>query len=432
MAGIIEGRRAGDPRPISSIDDAGVERLAVDSVVSAVSEINTDAENDEMAVFGGVNGSETADAATRQIINVGAEGSVRTDTKFVGGNLTSVDGGRQQVNATLQVADTDVANGNPVPVSDAAGSLTVDNPALSVVGAGAEATAQRVTLATESLSALEAITVQNPAGASAVNVQDGGNVLSVDDAAGSLTVDNPTLSVVGAGAEATAQRVTLATESLSALESITVQNPAGASAVNVQDGGNSLTVDQVTAANLNAQVVGDVAHDGVDAGNPVKMGGKAVAHGANPVAVAAADRTNFYANRHGVQFVMGGHPNSITVEYNTTAAQTDDEILGITVAAGTIVVVTRIDVTLDEATTVGVGFRVGFGAASVPAEAVSGSSVSGIVASHPGLVPGGGMTKGDGGGIIGIGADGQELRITNEVPTSGKLRVVTTYYTIES
>ena len=37
--------------------------------------------------------------------------------------------------------------------------------------------------------------------------------------------------------------VSLSTSTLAALESVTVQNPAGAAAVNIQDGGNIITVD---------------------------------------------------------------------------------------------------------------------------------------------------------------------------------------------
>ena len=65
---------------------------------------------------------------------------------------------------------------------------------------------------------------------------------------------------------------------------------------------------------VQSAAAGDVAHDGVDSGNPVKTGAVAVAHGTNPTAVAAADRTNLYANRAGIPFVMGGHPNIITLE----------------------------------------------------------------------------------------------------------------------
>lgn len=77
---------------------------------------------------------------------------------------------------------------------------------LSTTGAGTEATALRVTVATDSTG-----------------------VLSVDDNAASLTVDNPTISVVGSGTEATAQRVTIATDSTGVLS--------------VDDNGAALSVD---------------------------------------------------------------------------------------------------------------------------------------------------------------------------------------------
>lgn len=177
---------------------------------------------------------------------------------------------------------------------------------------------------------------------------------------------------------------------------------------------------------------GDVAHDGADSGNPLKIGAKAVAHGTNPTAVAASDRTDLYANRAGILFTIGGHPNTITATYNTTAAQTDDALVA-AVGAGTKIVVTRIQVTLDEATTVGVAVRIGFGTASVPALGVSGADgVAGILCYHPGIVPGSGMVVGNGGGILGVGADNEDLRITCEAPTSGTLGVTVSYFTIES
>lgn len=67
-----------------------------------------------------------------------------------------------------------------------------------------------------------------------VTVQDGGNVISVDDGAGSLTVDNAALSVTGGGVEASALRVTLASDSTGV--------------VSVDDNGSSLTVDGTVAA----------------------------------------------------------------------------------------------------------------------------------------------------------------------------------------
>ncbi len=168
---------------------------------------------------------------------------------------------------------------------------------------------------------------------------------------------------------------------------------------------------------------GDVAHDGVDSGNPVKVGVQAVAHGTNPPAVAAGDRSNMCGNRHGVTFVIGGHPNTITFRVNYTAAQTNAAI--VTVSAGSKIVVTSLMVGADKANTVNVAVRIGFGAASTPTGA-------GVVGAHPGIEPGGGFTRGDGGGILGIGADDEDLRITSGVPTTGSIDVTVSYFTIES
>ena len=171
------------------------------------------------------------------------------------------------------------------------------------------------------------------------------------------------------------------------------------------------------------QVFGTRAHDEADGEGPVKIGHKAIAHGADPTAVAAGDRTDWYANRDGIPFVMGGHMNTITRRDNYTTAQTNAAI--VTVAGGTKIVVTQLMITADNANSVDVQARVGFAAATTPTGA-------GVVGSHPGIPPGGGFTMGNGGGILGIGADGEDLRITSEVPTTGSIDVVTTYFLIES
>lgn len=168
-------------------------------------------------------------------------------------------------------------------------------------------------------------------------------------------------------------------------------------------------------------VAGTIAHDSADSGNPLKIGAKAVSFGATPTAVAGDDRTDLYANRAGILFVLGGHPNIITRRDNYTAAQTDTAI--VTVAGGTIIVVTEQTVTADKANTVDVAVRTGFGTANTPTGA-------GVILSHPGIAAGSGVREGDGGSVIGAGADGEDLRITCEVPTSGSIDVVTKYFTI--
>lgn len=200
---------------------------------------------------------------------------------------------------------------------------------------------------------------------------------------------------------------------------------AGTIATNTGNAATALQImdDWDNTASDGASVSGDVAHDGTDAGEPVKIGARAIAHGANPTAVAAADRTNLYANRAGVLFVIGGHPNSLTLRATSTGAQTDVAL--ITVSAGTKIVVTSIQVTLSVATTATPSVIIGFGTANTP-------TTTGVVIAHPGLPGGGGVSRGDGTGIIGVGADDQDLRITNTVPTGGTLDVVVTYFTIES
>jgi hypothetical protein len=194
----------------------------------------------------------------------------------------------QRVKITLGadgVSDGDVATGNPMPVSDAGGALTVDGTIsanlnagtnnigdvdiASPLGAGTEAAAVRVTVATDSTG-----------------------VLSIDDNGGSLTVDGTVTANQGTPA-ATANRwpvqvtdgtdlalVTAAGE-VNVLATaqpgtdigdVTVNNAAGASAVNIQDGGNSITVDGTVTLGAGTANVGDV-----DIASPLGAGTEAAA-----------------------------------------------------------------------------------------------------------------------------------------------------------
>lgn len=90
--------------------------------------------------------------------------------------------------------------------------------------------------------------------ASPLTVVDGGGSLSVDDGGGSLTVDGvfwqATQPVSAAALPLPAGAATSALQTQPGVDvgDVTVNNAVGAAAVNVQDGGNSLTVDgSVTA-----------------------------------------------------------------------------------------------------------------------------------------------------------------------------------------
>lgn len=285
-------------------DDAGNERgLNIDAagaiaVTDGGGALTVD--NPALSVVGG--GAEAA--AQRVTIANDSTGLLSVDDN--GGSLT-VDGGvtadiRDGAGVALtstlvgadQALDVNLVQAvaitiqEPLSVDDNGGSLTVDNATISVVGGGAEATAQRVTIANDSTG-----------------------VLSVDDNAGSLTVDNPALSVVGGGAEATAQRVTIANDSTGVLT--------------VDDGGGALTVDgTVTAANA----AGDIADDAPDSGNPVKIGGVAVeTDGTDPTSVSAeGDRAEVRTDRNRRLLVNTVHPNLWSNNTNWGAAQTDTQI----------------------------------------------------------------------------------------------------------
>lgn len=100
---------------------------------------------------------------------------------------------------------------------------------------------------------------------------------------------------------------------------VTVNNAAGASAVNIQDGGNSVTVDGTVTANAGTgdrSTVGNVAHDSGDSGNPVKIGGKARI--TNPTAVADADRVDGYFDDLGKPVVRLCAPRDLLVTQTTT------------------------------------------------------------------------------------------------------------------
>jgi hypothetical protein len=162
---------------------------------------------------------------------------------------------------------------------------------------------------------------------------------------------------------------------------------------------------------------------------PFLGGAAAVAFGATPTPVTAATLSHLIATRHGIPWMLGGHPNQITREFHITAAKTDADLLG-AVAGTDKVVVTKLLVTVSKATTVNVGVRIGFAAATLPAAADAGTGAVGIVGSHAAIEPGFGFTTGDGSAPIGIGAAGEELRITSDAPTTGALRVVVTYFTV--
>lgn len=152
-------------------------------------------------------------------------------------------------------------------ITDNAGSLTVDATDfdirdLAFATDSVDVSGSTVALDAPTLAALESITVQNGSGGAAVNIQDGGNSITVD---GSVTVSATDLDIrdlvfATDKVDVSNSTVNLSAGSLAALESITVQNGAGAAAVNIQDGGNSITVDGSVTVSATDLDIRDLSH----------------------------------------------------------------------------------------------------------------------------------------------------------------------------
>jgi hypothetical protein len=281
-----------------------------------------------------------------------------------------------------------VSSANPLPVSDAGGTLTVDGTVAATqsgtwnvtnvsgtvsLPTGAATAAKQPALGTAGTASSDVLTVQGIASMTALKVDgsavtqpvsDGGSTLSVDDGGGSLTVDNAALSVTGGGAEASALRVTLASDSTGVLS---VDD--NGSTLSVDDGGGTLTVDgtvaisgevDVTPASPAAGsylpvrlsdgsgflgaaaaglyvrqgsgaqfiVTGTTGHGAADdSASPQKVGG--VASAAAPTAVDEGDRVQAWFDLEGRQAVHDGG-QTLSVDDGAGSLTVDNAALSVT------------------------------------------------------------------------------------------------------
>lgn len=159
-----------------------------------------------------------------------------------------------------------------------------------------------------------------------------------------LSVPAP-LSTTGGGTEASALRVTIASDSTGV--------------VSIDDNGGTITVDGTVTANAGTgtrTITGDVAHDAADSGNPVKVGGKA--RTTNPTAVADADRVDATFDDIGRQVVVLNQVRDLVVHQHTQIASSSSETTIVTAgAAGVFHDLTHLIVTNQTATAVNVTIK---------------------------------------------------------------------------
>ncbi len=324
IAGVGEEAASANVTPDDPLPVPTVARL-VAGRASAAAPTDVSADGDAVAAWRLRNGAEAVVITAAGALVGGDVGNgLDVDVTRVGGNVTVVDGGGSlTVDGTVAISGTVAVtdNSSTLSVDDGGGSITVDGSVtaslaagannigdvdvltvpvpLSTSGGGTEATALRVTVATDSTGVLSVddnggnLSVDDGGGSLTVDgtvaisgtvaVTDNSSTLSVDDGGGSITVDGSVtaslaagannigdvdvltvpapLSTTGGGTEATALRVTVATDSTGVLS---VDDNGGN--LSVDDGGGSLTVDGTVAISGTVAVTDNSSTLSVDDG----------------------------------------------------------------------------------------------------------------------------------------------------------------------
>jgi len=250
----------------------------------------------------------------------------------------------------------------------------------------------------------------NPAGAETLMagvmpVSDNSGSLTVDDGGGSLTVDG-TVSVSGA--------VPITDNS----GSITVDN-GGTFAVQatatqagtwtVQPGNTANTTAwKVDASSVPVPITDNGGSLTVDA---AQLPSSLTANGNLKVAMQETALPSVLTRSNKVLASDGAQTNAALV--STTSNQ---------------IVLTRLSIACSHANSVDVAVKVGFAAATLGSSTLAGTD--GIVYESGAILAGGGITMGDGSGILAIGASGEDLRLTCGVPTGGAVDISYSYYTV--
>jgi len=197
--------------------------------------------------------------------------------------------------------------------------ISIDERANAVVGDKEHNTS------TPSLTAFEVLTAR--AASSAPTYSDGNVVLPRVTLSGdtAITLDGET--VVVSATDLDIRNLSSATDTVGAL--------------------------QATASNFNAQVVGEIAHDAADSGNPLSLGG--IARTAL-TSVAALDRVKAIFDLQGRQIIRSNVPRGLRIKNTITLTSTTETTL-LAAAASAFHDITKIIISNTSATAVRVDFR---------------------------------------------------------------------------
>lgn len=175
------------------------------------------------------------------------------------------------------------------------------------------------------------------------------------------------------------QRVILALDSVLSSISNVVQVGDNSTTLSIDDGAGSITVDGTVnisgTVTVSGMAMGNVDHDDFDSGYPVKIGGRAIT--SNPTAVAHGDRVNFTADDLGRQVVIPGQIRDLIVHQHTQISNSTSETTILTQAASTFHDLVQLVITNQTATAVNVTIKDSTGGTTrmVIALAASGGAV---------------------------------------------------------
>lgn len=287
----------------------------------------------------------------------------------------SQSGTDNDVDANLRVGGSSVANGNPVPISDAAGSITVDQGTATNLKVDASGVAVPITDNSGSITVDQgtATNLKVDASGVAVPITDNSSSLTVDapvgtpafarlsDGTAALTTTGGRLSVDASGvavpitdnsSSLTVDQGTAANLNATVVQGTATNLKVDASgvAVPITDNSGSLTVDQATAASLNAAVVGNSADAASDSGNPIKVAG--IGRTTNRTAVTDGQRVNLTADDLGRQVTAAHQVRDLISHQHTQIASSSSETTIVSAIASTFTDIISLVITNQTATAV--------------------------------------------------------------------------------
>ena len=263
---------ATDSTGVVSVDDNGGS-LTVDGSVSISGTVDTELTTADLDT-----GAGTDTRAVVGLVGSASGGGALIPGSATDGLLVNL-GANNDVTVTGTVAVTQSGTWDEVGINDSGNSITVDNAALSVVGGGLEATALRVTIASDSTGV---VSVDDGGGALTVDGTVTANLSAVDNAvldaiaasvAGTVVVDGSAVTQpvsaaslpLPTGASTAAKQPALGTAGTASADVITVQGIASMTALVVDGSGVTQPISHGALTELAAAIDTEVQCDIVGA-----------------------------------------------------------------------------------------------------------------------------------------------------------------------